>query len=224
MKKLFAFLFIVFLSQHIWAQDYTKVSESDPKAKALLQEMRAKYEGYNTLQSTFQLSIEIPESKTQNLNGKLTQRKEKYVLELPDEQLYCNGATTWLYKPRKNVVQINDVDNSGNADMIQPQDLLRVYEWKDYVYVSGEKTTEKGKQLQQIEFKPLKASSDFFKIRLWVNTSTNELVRIKAFAKDGSRYTLNKLTINTVRGWKDDAFAFNTAKFPKVKIEDLRLD
>ena len=202
MKKLFAFLFIVFLSQHIWAQDYTKVSESDPKAKALLQEMRAKYEGYNTLQSTFQLSIEIPESKTQNLNG----------------------ATTWLYKPRKNVVQINDVDNSGNADMIQPQDLLRVYEWKDYVYVSGEKTTEKGKQLQQIEFKPLKASSDFFKIRLWVNTSTNELVRIKAFAKDGSRYTLNNITINTVKGWKDDAFAFNTAKFPKVKIEDLRLD
>ena len=52
----------------------------------------------------------------------------------------------------------------------------------------------------------------------------NELRNIKAFSRDGSRYTLliEKLTPNKTFG--AETFKFDATKYPGVEMEDLRVE
>lgn len=55
-----------------------------------------------------------------------------------------------------------------------------------------------------------------------VDKKTNEVANIKAFGKDGSRFTLqvNQLTPN--KNYDAAYFAFDKSKYPGYHVEDLR--
>ena len=82
--------------------------------------------------------------------------------------------------------------------------------------------SENGKVLDQIEFKPLESDSEYSKMRMSIDKKANELVRVKAFGKDGSRYTfaLKKLSPNS--NIAASTFAFDKSKYPDYYVEDLR--
>ena len=55
-----------------------------------------------------------------------------------------------------------------------------------------------------------------------VARDTKEVVRVQAFAKDGSRYTFRINNLNSSKRFASDYFAFSKAKYPGYYIEDLR--
>jgi len=83
---------------------------------------------------------------------------------------------------------------------------------------------ENGVAIQQIEFKPISKDSEYSKMRVTIDRKKTQLLRIKAFSKDGARYTMevNKFTTNGT--YKDADFVFDTAQFPDVFVEDLRIE
>ena len=115
-------------------------------------------------------------------------------------------------------------DDTGEGGISSPQDLLKAYAWKDYLYAITNEFTENGKLVQQIEFKPTTKATDYSKVRLTLDKKTLEIVSIKSFGKDGSRYTLtiNKLTPNKTVA--DSIFTFAKSECPSCKFEDLRVD
>lgn len=198
---------------------------SDPEAKAVLEKMRKKYEVYGTLEVEFALEIEVPQQAKQMQKGLLTQQGEKYRLKLNDRTMVSDGKSVWLHIPKNQEVQINDVeDDEGEGGISSPQDLLKAYAWKDYVYAITNEFSEGGRLVQQIEFKPTSKGNDYSKVRLSLDKKTLEILSIKSFGKDGSRYTLtvNKLTPNkTVPA---STFTFAKSECPSCKFEDLRVD
>ncbi len=224
MQRLFFLLILSIFTASAFAQNFDKASESDPKAKTVLEKMRKKYEAYTTLEAEFTVVIEEPEQKAQTQKGKLLQQGEKYRLTLNDRTMVSDGKSVWLHVPKNKEVQINNVEEDAEEGLSSPQDLLKAYEWKDYVYVLANEFEENGKLVQQIEFKPLNRSSEYSKIRLTVDKKTNDVVSIKSFGKDGSRYTLNvgKLTPN--KPLPASTFTFAKSECPDCHFEDLRLD
>jgi outer membrane lipoprotein carrier protein len=228
MQKFMLAIFLTVVSTAIFAQKKpvaTKSEVSDPEAKAVLEKMRKKYEAYSTLEADFSLEIEVPQQPSQTQKGTLTQQAEKYRLKFNDRTMVSDGKSVWLHIPKNKQVQINDVDeDGGDGGISSPQDLLKAYAWKDYVYAITNEFSENCRIVQQIEFKPISKANDYSKVRLSLDKKTLEILSIKSFGKDGSRYTLtvNKLTPNkTVPA---STFTFTKSECPDCKFEDLRLN
>lgn len=229
MQKFMLLILLTVASTVVFAQKTKpaapKQEISDPEAKAVLEKMRKKYEAYGTLEVEFALEIEVPQQAKQTQKGLLTQQGEKYRLKLNDRTMVSDGKSVWLHIPKNQEVQINDVeDDEGEGGISSPQDLLKAYAWKDYVYAITNEFSEGGRLVQQIEFKPTSKGNDYSKVRLSLDKKTLEILSIKSFGKDGSRYTLtvNKLTPNkTVPA---STFTFAKSECPSCKFEDLRVD
>lgn len=228
MHKLFLpVLFLIAVTTSGFAQkgQTAKPEISDPQAKAVLEKMRKKYEAYKTLQADFSLEIEVPRQPTQTQKGTLLQQGEKYRLQLNERTLVSDGKSVWLYIPKNKEVQINDVDDdAGDGGISSPQDLLKAYAWKNYLYAITNEFSENGRVVQQIEFKPTDKNNDYSKVRLTLDKNNLTIVSIKSFGKDGTRYTLtvNKLTPD--KAVSASTFTFAKSECADCRFEDLRID
>ncbi|HHM21362.1 MAG TPA: outer membrane lipoprotein carrier protein LolA, partial [Bacteroidetes bacterium] len=191
MQKFFFLFILFFISPGIFAQHFTTPADSDPEAKAILEKMRRQYEGYKTLRADFTITLEVPQQPRTAQKGTLVQQGDKYRLQLNGRTVVSDGQSVWLYIEKNKEVQINDVEEDAEPGTISsPKDLLRAYEWDNYIYVLINEYAENRRVVQQIEFKPRDRNSDYSKIRLTLDKKTMQIVRIKTFGKDGSRYTL----------------------------------
>jgi outer membrane lipoprotein-sorting protein len=199
--------------------------KNDPEAKKILDKIRKKYESYKSLEATFSLKIELPGKKEETQKGTIAQEGDKkFRLDMDDQIIVSDGTTTWVYLKKNNEVQINDADPKDSENgFLTPKSLLKRYQKGDYTYAVTEKTTENSKLLTHIEFKPNDKKSEYSKLRVSVDEKASSIQSVKAFGKDGSRYTfsISKLTPN--KKFAADHFTFDTKKYPGVKVEDLRL-
>lgn len=225
MKKILAFFTMMTLVAITFAQtpQYTSANESDPAAKKLLDKVQAKYKSYKTMKADFTLTIEIPEEPKEVQKGKFMQKGDKYRLEAEAQTMVSDGETLWLHMKNSEEVQINDVEEDED-DMLSPSSFLKFYESEEFVYVLINEFPENGVVVQQIEFKPLDEDSEYHKVRLTLNKETNDVMRIKAFSKDGARFTfeLGKVVANPTLS--DTTFKFQKAECPTCHYEDLRMD
>ncbi|HNL39918.1 MAG TPA: outer-membrane lipoprotein carrier protein LolA, partial [Saprospiraceae bacterium] len=84
------------------------------------------------------------------------------------------------------------------------------------------KTSAGGKLLTHIEFKPVSRNSEYAKIRVSVDEKALTIESIKAFAKDGSRYTFKVTRLTPNKVFPANHFTFDAKKYPGVHVEDLR--
>jgi outer membrane lipoprotein-sorting protein len=198
-------------------------SQSDPAAKAILDDMKSEYDSYKSVEIEFTLEIELPEQAMETQKGKIIQRKEKYAVSLDDQAIYCDGETVWVHLKDNKEVQINDYEEDTGGDIMSPKDILSVYESGEYEYVLVNEQREDGAKIQQIEFKPLDRDSEYSKMRLTLVKGSKQLKRVKIFAKDGSRFTMKVDKLKSNSDYLDSTFKFNADDYPGIYVEDLRL-
>jgi len=226
MKNLLFVLLALFSFNILSAQTGKAPAEqNDPAAKKILDKIRKKYEGYKSLEASFALIIELPGQKQEVQKGTIAQDGDtKFRLEMNEQVIISDGKTTWVYLKKNNEVQINDADPKDLENgFLTPKDLLKRYQKGDYLYALTDKTTEGGKLLSHIEFKPKEKNSEYSKLRISIDEKASSIQSVKAFGKDGSRYTfaISKLTPN--KQFAADHFTFDVKKYPGVKVEDLRM-
>lgn len=205
------------------AQKPAPAEKSDPEAKKVLDRIRKKYEGYKSVEAAFTLTIEVPAQPQEIQKGSIGQEDEKFRLDMEEQVIASDGKTTWVYLKKNKEIQITDTDPNEDKGFMTPKDLLKRYQKGDFLYAITEKTTEKGRLLTQIEFKPVDKASEYSKIRLSVNEKAGTIDSIKAFAKDGSRYTflITRLTPN--KPFPANHFQLNAKDYPGAHVEDLRM-
>ncbi|NUO03295.1 MAG: outer membrane lipoprotein carrier protein LolA [Saprospiraceae bacterium] len=228
MKKMILLPMILLLSAAgIFAQkptnQFTKKGDNDPAAKAILDKVKKNYQSYKSLEATFNLEIELAEQAKEVQKGKIAQQGEKYFLDLGPQQVLCDGKAIWMVLPKNKEVQVNNMPSKEEeASILTPQALFRFYEKGGFIYALINEYTENGKVMQQIEFKPTDRNAEYSKIRLTVEKKTASVASIKAFSKDGSRYTFNITKLTPNKTFDAGYFTFNKAKYPGYHIEDLR--
>ena len=162
MKNFLLSLFaLLFLSINTHAQNYTTTADNDPAAKAILDKIKTRYNGFKTVSANFSLEIEIPQMDTETQKGKLWQEGDKYRAELDNRSIISNGETVWVYLGNNKEVQINCASDFAGEGMMSPKDLLNIYEQEEYVYYLSNEFREGDKLIQQIEFKPTDRDSEY---------------------------------------------------------------
>jgi outer membrane lipoprotein-sorting protein len=195
---------------------------SDANAQALLEKARKKYESYKNLEADFSLTIEPAEGKREIQKGKIWQSGDKYRIKLDQQEIVCDGKSSWLYLKRNKEVQINDADTQNDANSLSPKGLLRMYHSGNFLYFMGSSGTEGGKAVQYIEIKPVDRRSEYSKFRVAISKSNNQIVSMKTFNKDGSKFTMNISKLNTSKAIDSKKFIFDVAQYPGTHVEDLR--
>lgn len=234
MKKLLVALLTIFSLNALFAQSgknpapappAAPAEKSDPEAKKILDKIRKKYEGYKSLEASFTLAIELPGQKQEVQKGTIAQEGDtKFRLDMDDQIIVSDGKTTWVYLKKNNEVQINDADpKDAEGGFLTPKSLLKRYQKGDYLYAITDKTTEGGKVLTHIEFKPKEKNSEYSKLRVSIDEKGGAVQSMKAFGKDGSRYTFAVTKLTPDKQFAANHFTFDPQKYPGVKVEDLRL-
>ena len=197
------------------------MGKSDADAKKILDGVSAKFKGFKTVVAKFNLKIENSAGKVQgSKSGTVSMKGTKYFVSITGQEIYSDGSTTWTYDKSANEVQVNKVEASTAS--ITPQKLFTNFYDKDFLYKLNGETKEGGKTLQEIELTPIDKTKTFFKVLVTVDKATQTIVRTKVFEKNGNRYTYSVSRMQTNASLPDAMFVFNTAKYPKVEVVDLR--
>jgi outer membrane lipoprotein-sorting protein len=202
----------------------TSAESNDPKAKALLDKLRKRYESFKSVELNFALTIELPERPKEVQNGKLIQQGNMFQLILDKQHVFCDGRTVWMYSKPDNEVQLSDFKAGATGGLMSPQDLIKLYQSGDYIYAVNGSGAEAGKSVEYVEFKPVKRSSPYTKVRLAVDSKNQQIVSLRVFARDGSRYSMVVGSLVSNKVYETTLFSFNKAKYPGVRVEDLRED
>lgn len=225
--KIWNLVFLIFgISVVGYSQSNTMTtkSDSDPKAKVILDKLKKQFDTYKSLELNFEFQLEIPGKPIETQKGKLIQDGIKYAIVMKDQEIYADGKQTWLYLKSKKEVQILDFDDSGSDMFLSPKQMLSLYQTGDYVYSILEERKVGKTTYSDIEFKPLKSNSDFTKLRLTVDKTANKFVTLRVFLRDGSRYLLKMDSLFPNKKYTPDAFVMNLKDLKGVHIEDLRMD
>lgn len=204
--------------------NYTAASQSDPEAKKLLEDIRNKYDAYNTLSADFRLELAFPNQPVETQQGSLSRQGDLVRFRLGSQEGIINKDAAYFILHASKEVQINDLPEAGETTgMLTPQNLFSFYEGDQYVLaLQGEEQVD-GRPLKVIELKPIdRDASDFTKLRLLVDDRKQEIVSVKAFSRDGSYYSFY---LDRTRGnapLADGTFDFQQSEFPGYHVEDLR--
>jgi outer membrane lipoprotein carrier protein len=224
--KKFVFLWVYLIFQFgqpnsILAQK--PVAGQDPKAKAVLDKLKKKFEGYKTIDAAFTMTIQLPEQKAEIQKGKMVQAGQKYRAEVNGQSVFCDGKTIWVFIKKNNEVQINNFEEGNEQGFMSPSQMLSMYQSKNYQYsIVGERKVG-NKTFQDIEFKPTKQNSEIVKVRLSIDKSAQNPSSLSIFNRDGSRYIMEINSMLTNKVYPANHFIFNAKDFPGVKVEDLRI-
>lgn len=213
MKKFFSVIFFTVLSASIFAQ-------SDANATKLIKTVSQKYNGFKTMVMDVTLTIEDRESKTkEERKGKVMVKGNKFNVNLDNQVIICDAKSTWVYLKDANEVQVNNFDPKDAWPT--PDRVLKIAD-KDFTCYMGEKLNEGNKSLQIIELIPINKSVNYSKIKLFINTADNSIVRGIMFDKNAMLYTYSISNFKSNGDVADANFTFDKSKYPGVEVIDLR--
>lgn len=217
----FLLLFVV-----LFGMTATTFAQNDPAAKAILDKLKTRYQTFTSTDVDFTLILEFPEEPKEEQRGHLKQMGEKFRLDLPQQSIISNNETVWLYLKNNQEVQINkaEFDEEEMEGFMSPQDMVTMYESGKFAYALTNEMPEDGRIVQQIEFKPLDRDSEYAKMRLTLDKKSGDVLRMKVFSRDNSRYTFRIDNLRTNVAFTAKDFEWQTSECPECYVEDLRID
>lgn len=225
MKLLFSILIFFFPFIGFSQNQYTNSETSDPAALEILDIISNHFSNQTAVQINFSVGFQSDLSETPEYqSGVLYQSGDKYFLAYANQTIVSDGSLLWVYQQDLNEVSIHNVDNNPTEIMLNPSQFLTFYKTMNLSYALIFEGLEEGKQVQKIEFKPLDSNQIVTKLRMTTNKSQKKILRMKAFLKDGTVYSLllDRYTFNPEL--ESGLFSFNPLDFEGIHIEDLRID
>lgn len=201
------------ISQYSYAQNNA--------AKALLNKVSQKYNGYKTMQAGFTLDIRQANGSSHSDAGTLYLDKanNKYHVNTKNQILISDSKTQWNIMKAEKEVEISEASNSTNE--INPTNIFTFYT-SGFNYALANTEKAKGVSLSVVELKPIDSKKNYSKIKLRINKANHLIYDTTIFDKSGNRYTY---TLNAQEGNKAIAssfFTFNKSNYTGFDIVDLR--
>lgn len=220
-------IFFLFTGINAFAQEnqFSTTADSDPASTTILKKLKVDYEKYSSLEADFSLIIEMPEEDPIVQNGNIRQKDDQYHLKMPGQNIISDGKSLWFHQIDNNLVQLNSIDpDEESEEMFSPQNFMQFYENGKFIVAPITVAKEDNRMVRWIELKPVDTDSEYFKFRISLDVKKDDLLQVKAFGKDGARYTLKIKELTPNQTFDDKIFSFDSADFPGITVEDLRID
>lgn len=215
MKQLFITGGFLLMSVFSFAQ------QRDPKAKAILDQVSAKFKTYQTVTANFGYQIANAAGKVLSTkSGNVQMKGDKYVINLGNNKIISDGTTIWNYDPSSKEVTVSSATASEGT--ITPQKLFTDFYNKDFMYVMDKDGKVAGKDVNKIIMQPIDKNKPFARVYVAVDKATKNIISTTVVEKSGNRYVYNVSNFKTNAAIADANFTFDKTKYPGVEVVDLR--
>jgi len=194
------------------------IAQNDPKAKAILDDMSAKYSDIPGFTATFTQSLENKmEDFTDTFKGEIVVSGDKFKADVAGQLIVNNNETVWTYLRDANEVTINDYD--AEAGEMNPSKIYKAYqEGYKYLYMAGEGNA----QYHVIDLVPEDKDESFYKIRLKIDKKTNLLDKWTIFDRAGNIFNYEVTNFKVDNSLTDEDFIFDPSEYPDIEVLDFR--
>lgn len=192
-------------------------AQQDQVARGTLDAMSNKYRKVPAFSANFTYKLENPqESLNEDFNGKITVKGIKYKLELDGQEIINDGKTVWTFLKEVNEVTINNYDPADSE--INLNNIFDLYK-TGYKYLTVE---EAGSAFNVVDLVPENKNLNYFKIRMEITKTGNNLNSFKIFDKSGNRYTYLITNFAEQASLDDKTFVFDMNAHKGVEVIDFR--
>ena len=221
MKKLFSLFICLSLITSVFAQQSETLSKQDAVALDLLDKMSNTYKNSTGTEIGLKIELEDGQSGTTNsIKGTLKTQGKKFCLETSLANKTFDGKYLWVYNKSANEITVS-APATEELEGIDPTAIMGSYK-KGYTITAPEYKTENGKEIAVISLYPEDKEDPFFKSTISVDTKTYEPVGVSTHNKNGMISTINITKLKTNLNYKPNELEFDTAKYPKAMLIDLR--
>lgn len=195
-------------------------AQIDPKADKLVKRARDKFYSFPDFSANIAFSLENKALKEKQpaKSGYVKIKKNKYHVIFPDQELFCDGKTVWVYLKTNNEVNISDFDPNESLNIDK---VFALYD-KGMKSRLDNAETIGGVSTQKISLFPNNNKTEYTRVEVWINATTDLVHRFKLVNKNGTTYQYDLSAIKTNTLIPDSEFVFEAQKYPKVNIVDLR--
>lgn len=220
MKLILSILILTSLSYSAFSQN-NSLGKNDPDAKAILDKVSAKFKTYNSVTASFSLKVENSTGKVIGTKtGVLNIKGSQYRVSINGQDIFSDGNNIWTVDKSANEVQITKFDATANT--LTPQKMFTNFYDKDFLYKLNGESKIAGKIIQEIELTPVDKTKTFFKVIVGIDKNSRNIVSTKVFEKNGNKYTYSINSMKTNTALPQSMFVFDSKKYPKMEIVDLR--
>lgn len=201
----------------------TSFSQKDPAAQVYLDKVAEKSKSGEALSVQFEYSVKDLADDGMNFSqsGKAILSGNKYKIIMDDSEIYFDGSTLYNYIPAAKEVTVSKPDPAyDDVFLSNPSRIFTLYT-EDFKYRLLREFNEGGNKLVEIDLFPEDLEQSYSRIRLHINTQTNEIVRAKLFEKMGGRYSIEFEDYNILTKFDENSFRFDTSKHSNVNVIDM---
>ncbi|MCD4698503.1 MAG: outer membrane lipoprotein carrier protein LolA [Bacteroidales bacterium] len=216
MKQIIILIFGMAVFTVSMAQD---IEKGDKKSLEILERLTAKTESYKTIKVEFTYKMLNKEADiNESTDGALLIMGNKYRLNIAGQDVISDGETVWTYIEDAEEVQVNEVEDSEES--ITPNKLLSSYN-DDFRSKFIKENFQYGATVNVVDLTPFEGKT-YYKVRLIIDKSKDQLYEITIFDKNGSTYSyiINKFITNLDVSASE--FTFNESDYPGVDMIDMR--
>ena len=204
MKKIF-FIVVAFLSINL-----VKAQNSD-KAKALLDEVYNKVQGYDNIFVDFKYVLNNQEASINDeTRGDVTMQGDKYVANFFGAQQLYDGSKVYTIVPENEEVTIED--KSDGEDTITPSKMLTFYR-QGHTYQWDILQNVQGRKIQFIKLIPIDTNTEINSILLGIDAETKHIYKVIETGKNGTMTTITVNSFKTNQPLSKTLFTFDENKY-----------
>ena len=204
MKKILILALMMLTALSSYAQDAAK-------AKALLDEVYNKVQGYNNIEVTFKYTLENKEANiNQETRGDVTMEGDKYLFNYLGSQQIFDGKKVYTIVPENEEVTIEDKSDEENT--ITPSKMLTFYK-KGHNYAWDILQNVLGRKVQYVKLTPIDTHSEIASILLGIDAQTKHIYKLIETGKNGTKTTITVNSFKTNQPLSKTLFTFDEAKY-----------
>lgn len=212
MKFIFKFIFILFFSISLQAQD--------KKAKDLLDAVTTKVKSYDNILIDFKYTLNnAKENINQDSKGNVTLKGNMFVLNFMGVTKIFDGKKNYTINPEDEEISISKYNDKDDA-AITPSKMLTFFN-SGYKYAWDIEQNVKGRKIQYIKLTPTNTKDHRKEVLLGIDIQTKNIYNLIEVGKNGTKTTLTVNSFKTDQPLSKNQFIFVESKYPKYYINKL---
>jgi outer membrane lipoprotein-sorting protein len=190
---------------------FSSYAQDAAKAKALLDEVYNKVQGYDNIEVTFKYSLENKEANiNQETRGDVTMEGDKYFFNYLGSQQLFDGKKVYTIVPENEEVTIEDKSDEENT--ITPSKMLTFYK-KGHNFAWDILQNVQGRKIQYVKLTPIDTNSEIASILLGIDAQTKHIYKLIETGKNGTKTTITVNSFKTNQPLSKTLFTFDEAKY-----------
>ncbi len=213
-------LLLLIVTTHTFSQNDP---DKDPKAKIILDELSKTTKTYSTITTEYSLVIyDKNKKKVEEQTGKAELKKEKFKLEIPGNNIVCDGKTIWNFNKDAKELTIKNYQPT-NDDQITPNNFFTIYE-NGYKYkLDNDESVGKVKCHVVNLYPAVKPEKKkYHTIKLYIDIKKKQIIQSKVLMKSGEVYIYLVKKFQPNLNIADNTFTYDTKDLKPDQITDER--